>query len=173
MLPRSQKLYIAFALKYIPGLIGPQIASAALSHSLWLPMLLSCTFLFASFPVLAALPETLPDKPSEATSATTADSLDTAGLRAYVTLITDYRIGVCMAIAFLTQFRYLNETILVAYVPVRYQWSISQVTKSTSRSHVRRADILADFETAVHSTCSQPDRLSFIANIDPKTPRPV
>ena len=94
---------------YVRGMIGPQVASAPLSHSLWLPMLLSSLCLFALFSVLAVLSETLPDKPIEVTPVTTADGLGTAGLKAYVTLLMEYRNHVYTAIAFLTQFRYFNH----------------------------------------------------------------
>lgn len=141
-LSRSQRLYIAFALKYVADIIGPQVASASLLHSLWLPILICALCFLVSFPFLAALPETLPDMRSDITSVTMVGSLGTAALRAYRSLLTDWRIAICMAIAFLTQFRYLNASILVPYTSVRFGWSISQVRLNKIRSYSRCADIL-------------------------------
>jgi hypothetical protein len=52
-----------------------------------------------------------------------------AGLGSYRRLFTDWRIILNMAIVFLSQFRYLTESVLVPYTSVRFGWSIAEVGK--------------------------------------------
>ena len=121
-------LYLAFALKYAADLLGPQIASISLAHSLWLPVLICELCLAASFAVLAALPETLCPKQNQTGQMIVSPRLDAAGFEAYKKLLSDWKILVGMSIAFLTQFRYLNGSILLPYASVRFSWSIGKVS---------------------------------------------
>lgn len=120
-------LYLAFALKYAADLAGPLIASISLAHSLWLPVLICQLCLAASFAVLAALPETLYSKQDQSSQMIDGPRLDAAGFDAYRHLLSDWKILVGMSIAFLTQFRYLNESVLLPYASVRFFWSIGRV----------------------------------------------
>lgn len=124
-------LYLAFALKYVADFVGPQIASVSLAHSLWLPMLISELCLAASFVILAALPETLSVKQHQSAQIANAKP-ESPGFEAYRNLLSNWKILVGMSIAFLTQFRYLNEDILLPYASVRFAWSIGQVRPQLS-----------------------------------------
>lgn len=120
-------LYLAFALKYVADLVGPQIASASLAHSLWLPVLICELCLAASFVVLAALPETLGLKQHQSSQMDDDSKPEVSSFEAYRNLLSNWKILVGMSIAFLTQFRYLNESILLPYASFRFAWSIGQV----------------------------------------------
>jgi hypothetical protein len=129
---RSRGLYKAFAIKFVADLVGPQLASITLRHSMWLPYLISGMCLLLSFPVLIFLPETMqmgtqPSAPSS--SGSLRDILRNVGLRPYRRLFTDWRIILSMAIVFLSQFRYLTESVLIPYTSVRFGWSIAEVGK--------------------------------------------
>lgn len=86
--------------------------------------------------VLIALPETLVLREQNP-----EDQEVTSGWTVYRELLTDWRILVGMAIAFLAQFRYLNETILLPYAAVRFSWSIGQVNANSNDLASREQDI--------------------------------
>lgn len=125
-------LYLAFALKYVADLVGPQIASVSLAHSLWLPMLISELCLAASFVVLAALPETLSVNQHQSGQMIDNAKPEASGFEAYRNLLSNRKILVGMSIVFLTQFRYLNQSILLPYASVRFAWSIGKVKPQLS-----------------------------------------
>lgn len=125
-------LYRAFALKFVADLMGPQIASFSLAHSLWLPVLICELCLAASFVVLAALPETLSPKQHQSGQMIDNSKPEAFRFEAYRNLLSNWKILVAMSITFLTQFRYLNESVLLPYASVRFAWSISQVKPQLS-----------------------------------------
>ena len=129
---RSRVLYKAFAIKFIADLVGPQVASITLRHSMWLPYLICGICLLLSFSVLIFLPETMQmgtRRTPPSSSGSMRDVLLNVGLRPYRRLFTDWRIILSMAIVFLSQFRYLTESVLVPYISVRFGWSIAEVGK--------------------------------------------
>ena len=125
-LHRSQMLYLTSAFKYVAAIAGPQTASIALAHSLWLPILL-CQLIFAtSLLILGIIPETLKIEPRKDQHLQANVGPNRIGV--YRALLMDWRIIIGLVITFLTQFRYLNESILLPYVSVRFSWSVRQVS---------------------------------------------
>ena len=114
---RSQCLYRAFTIKFLADLIGPQIAALALQHSLWLPYLICGLLIFSSFPVLFLLPETLHFTEMSRDSASVRDLFGFCGFSSYRVFLKDWRILMMMAIVFLTQFRYLVDSVRLPIVP--------------------------------------------------------
>ena len=107
-------------------LISPQVASSLLEHSLWLPTLVAGLHLVASYPILALM-----DEPLQAESM--ADGGKSKGSKplsmgdTFKHLLTNWKVVLCMSITFLLQFRYMNQSVLIAYASVRFKWSIAQV----------------------------------------------
>ena len=129
---RSQFLYRAFIIIFLADLIGPQIAALALQHSLWLPFLICGLLVRSSFPILLVLPETLHFKDKPRDSATVKKSISFYGFSLYLPFLKDWRILLMMAIVFLTQFRYLVNSVRLPYTSVRFGWSISKVSPHIS-----------------------------------------
>ena len=46
-------------------------------------------------------------------------------------ILKDWRIAICIAIVFLTQYRYLVVSIFVPYASIRFRWDINQVEAIT------------------------------------------
>lgn len=152
-------LYLAFAIKYAADLVGPQIASVSLTHSLWLPLLICELCLLASFAVLAAVPETLSLKHHHSGQMIDGPEPTAAGFEAYRGLLSDRKILAGMSITFLTQFRYLNESILLPYASVRFSWSISQVSPINTTGIRHSPNFTLGLPAPFHHTRSLPDCL--------------
>jgi hypothetical protein len=58
-------LYRAFCFKLFIDLIGPQVASGLMHHSLWLPYFICIVSLSLAFPFILWMPETLHIIPTE------------------------------------------------------------------------------------------------------------
>ena len=129
---RSQFLYRAFTIKFLADLIGPQIAALALQHSLWLPFLICGLLTLSSFPVLLVLPETLHYSDRSSDSAGVKRSIGLCDFSSYLSFLRDWRILVMMAIVFLTQFRYLVDSVRLPYTSLRFGWSISKASSHLS-----------------------------------------
>jgi hypothetical protein len=65
----------------------------------------------------------------QSSSGSMRDVLLNIGLGPYRRLFTDWKIILSMAIVFLSQFRYLTESVLVPYTSVQFGWSIAEVCK--------------------------------------------
>ena len=120
-------LYKAFAIKFVADLIAPQIAALTLRHSLWLPFIIAGILLVLSFPVLLLLPETLDmsdvSRKSDAGFSTVSCK----------SLLTDWKILMIMAMVFLSQFRYIWQSVLISYTSVRFGWTISEASRRLSK----------------------------------------
>lgn len=75
--------------------------------------------ILSSFPVLLVLPETLHLNDSSRDSASVKKSIRSYGFSAYRSFLKDWWILVMMAIVFLTQFRYLVDSVRLPYTSVR------------------------------------------------------
>lgn len=126
---RSRIIYKAFALKYVADLVGPLVSSVALQHSLWLPNLIAIVLLTFSLPFVFLLPETRTKVSSDATSS----SAGSGRYVSYRSILKSKNVWICIAITFLTQYRYLQMDVFVPYTSVRYQWTISEVSILDSR----------------------------------------
>lgn len=152
-------LYLAFALKYAADLVGPQIASVSLTHSLWLPLLICGLCLLASLAILAALPETLSLKHHHSGQMINGPEPAATSFEGYRSLLSDRKILAGMSITFLTQFRYLNESVLLPYASVRFSWSIGQVSPFSNTS-IRHSTIFTlGLPAPFHHTGSLPNCL--------------
>lgn len=76
---------------------------------------------------LLAIPETLIRKDNHTDETFNGGLLTMAAFKTFYNLLSRWKILVAMLITFLTQFRYLNESILLPYTSMRFSWSISQV----------------------------------------------
>lgn len=129
---RAQTFYTIFSCKLITDLLSPQIASASMSHSLWLPYLLCEIALLLALLVLLSTPETLPAKEQSQYADDHSSSDSESAVRTWMRLLSDWRILLGVLITFLCQFRFSLIQILLPYISVRFDaWTISRV--STSR----------------------------------------
>ena len=123
----------AFAVKFVADLITPRLAAVTLKHSLWLPFLVAGIMLILSFPVLLLLPETLDTSDASKRFEAGGSTMISFGFSSYKPLLTDWRILMIMAIVFLSQFRYIWQSVLISYISVRFGWTISQASRRLPR----------------------------------------
>ncbi len=127
-------LYKTFCFKLAVDLIGPQLASASMKHSLWLPYLLSVVFLLLTLPIIMLMPETLNlhRAPAERN-----DDLP-ARLHIYRRLLVKREIGLCLAVVFVVQLRFNVVQILPPFMSVKFGWTISKVSRTLQLFYVQR-----------------------------------
>ncbi len=127
MFRRDRQLYIAFAVRYFAALVSPYVASAALDHSLWLPTLLAMLCLLGSLLVTAVMQEPLNVLGRSHNSLVAVNVTSKVTTSILKPLSTRWPVLVCICINFCLQFRMLIQAILLSYISVRFEWTISQV----------------------------------------------
>lgn len=127
---RSQTFYQIFSFKLITDMVAPQIASTAMKHSLWLPYLLCGLFLFLILPLIALMPETLL-LGEEITKLDAYSNNDQHNpISVYRGFFTEWRVVIGLIVIFLIQFRYSTIQIVLPYISMRFEWSISDVSSA-------------------------------------------
>lgn len=116
-------LYKTFCFKLAVDLVGPQIASESMKHSLWLPYLLSIVFLLLTLPIILLMPETLNLHRAQAEQ---NDNMP-APLRIYRRLLVKHEIGLSLVVVFIVQLRYNVVQILPTFMSVKFGWNLSKV----------------------------------------------
>ncbi len=126
-LRRDRQLYIAFAVRYFAALLGPYVASAALDHSLWLPTLLAMLCLLSSLLVITVMQEPLNTLSTNRGSPGIMNETGKVTTSILKPLSTRWPVLLCICINLCLQFRMLIQAILLSYISVRFEWTISQV----------------------------------------------
>lgn len=119
-------LYKTFCLKLVVDLVGPQIASVSMKHSLWLPYLLSVVFLLLTLPIILLMPETLNLHRAQAEQ---NDNIS-ASPRIYPRLLVKQEIGLSLVVVFIVQLRYNVVQLLPPFMSVKFGWNFSKVFRT-------------------------------------------
>ena len=120
---RSQMLYKTFCFKLGIDLIGPQLASMSMGHSLWLPYLLSIVFLLLTLPIILLMPETLG---LQRTQVEENEDMPPR-LHIYRKFLAKHEIRLGLAIDFIVQLRYNAVQTIPPFMSMKLGWSISKV----------------------------------------------
>ncbi|KAF2841302.1 MFS general substrate transporter, partial [Patellaria atrata CBS 101060] len=121
---RSRAFYRTFSVYLTTDLIGPQLAYIALGHSLWLPYLICGLSLALTFPVLYAMPSTMPAQKAQVFQ--DKSPFGVTSYKGYTSFLKNWRILLGLMTLFVAQFRWIAIDILLPYTSMTFGWSIGK-----------------------------------------------
>ena len=116
-------LYKTSCFKLAIDLIGPQLASASMHHSLWLPYLLCGVLLLMTFPIILFMPETLYLKRVEAER----NEHSPSRLQTYRRFFASKNIRLGLSLAFIAQLKFNVVQIITPFMSVKFGFTIAKV----------------------------------------------